>query len=135
MRESVPRTVHSAEIIDGSNSLDCLDVMQLVEPRMHADACIVDESIDLSEFRDRTIDQSVALVAAGYIGGNPNSLGAKCATFFRCGGKQIGASRGKNESRALTRQELCHLETDACRRTGDDYNVVLENRIGHGRRM
>jgi len=80
---------------------------------MHADARIVQERIDASEFRDRLINEAAALLAVRYVCRNCNDLRANCATRFGRFAEQCRVARSEDETRSLSCEQLCYLETDA----------------------
>jgi hypothetical protein len=113
VRKRVPRAVNGAEIIDGGDPLHGFNVVKLVEARVHADAGVVDQSIDAPEFIERRVDQLTALLAVGYVSGNSDNSGAERAACVCSVSEQSRIARSENQTGSLSREELRDLETDA----------------------
>jgi hypothetical protein len=101
--------------------------VKLVEAGVHADAGVVDQSVDAPEFRYRFVDQPAALVAVSDIRGDRDHLGARISACSGRVGKECRVAGGENQLRTFGREHLCNLETDARGRAGNYDNIVSEN--------
>jgi len=79
---------------------------------MHADACIVQKSIDASEFCDCLVNQPAALLAVRDVSWNCSDLRANGATRIGGFAEQCRVARSENQARSFRSEKLCYLETD-----------------------
>src|SRR5437868_11518985 len=109
MRQRMPRAIDTAEIIDIHQTLDGLDTTELVEPRAHADAGVVDERIDSPVLVDCTGNQSAALVFYGHIGGHAYRLSSASNAFRDDRFEQEWLARGEYETSTVRAKLVRHL--------------------------
>jgi hypothetical protein len=113
MRKRVPCAVDTAQVIDSRNAIDGVNVTELVEARMHADARVIDQRVDATKGPKRGVDEASALLRVANIGRHPDHLPTGGTTRLGRCFEQRWLARRQDKLRALGRKLSCNLEPDA----------------------
>ena len=105
MRQGVKRRIDAAQVVEPHHFFQWPGVGQLVEPRPHRPACVVDQHVEPAEPGHGLFHQRAALVGVGYVGRHdqgfrPQRRAALGHARKRSALRAASTSRGRSGARA-----------------------------------
>jgi hypothetical protein len=131
MREREVSKVDTPKKVGLDYPVDGVEVVELVEASVHADASIVHKRIDTTEFVECGIDETSALLLARDVGRHGDRMSANGAAIGDRLIQKRWVASGKDEARTLTREQPRDLPADSNGTAGDDGDVVAEGGLAH----